>query len=57
VGKTIAAVEKALGAEGRVLVRFSGTENKVRVLVEGTDARRIRAWADEIAAELKKALG
>ena len=57
VTRAIAAVEKSLGKEGRVLVRFSGTENKVRVLVEGTDGERIRAHAGEIADELRKALG
>ena len=33
VGRAISAAEKALGRDGRVLVRFSGTENKARVLV------------------------
>ena len=36
------AVEKKLGKDGRVLVRFSGTEPKARVLIEGTDATRER---------------
>jgi phosphoglucosamine mutase len=57
VQKTIAGVEKKLGKEGRVLVRYSGTEAKVRVLVEGIDAKKIRAWADEIGDSLRKALG
>jgi phosphoglucosamine mutase len=57
VGRAIAGIERALGAEGRVLVRFSGTENKVRVLVEGPDAKRIRAHAELIADELRKAIG
>jgi phosphoglucosamine mutase len=57
VQKAIAVAEKALGSDGRVLVRFSGTENKVRVLVEGPAAKKIQGMADGIAGELKKALG
>jgi phosphoglucosamine mutase len=56
VGAAIRSVEKALGHEGRVLVRFSGTENKARVLVEGPDAKRIAGYAERIADELRKAL-
>ena len=57
VGKAIAAVEKALGKDGRVLVRFSGTENKVRVLVEGPDARKVKAHAAGIAEAIQKEIG
>jgi phosphoglucosamine mutase len=57
IGRAIASVEKALGTEGRVLVRYSGTENKARVLVEGADARRIKGYAEEIAEAIRGALG
>ena len=53
----IREVEKKLGKDGRVLVRYSGTEAKVRVLVEGPDKKRIEGFASEIASELKKAIG
>jgi phosphoglucosamine mutase len=56
VKRAVAGVEKALGAEGRVLVRYSGTENKARVLVEGPDAKAIAAHAEAIAAALREAL-
>jgi phosphoglucosamine mutase len=42
--------ESRLGGRGRILVRYSGTENKVRVMVEGPDQSR------EIAEELRKVL-
>jgi phosphoglucosamine mutase len=57
VQRAIAATEKALDGDGRVVVRYSGTENKARVLVEGPDAKRIAAYAEEIAMAIRKALG
>jgi phosphoglucosamine mutase len=45
----IARVERALDKRGRVLVRYSGTENKVRVMLEGPDQDKIEAYAAEIA--------
>ena len=57
VMRAIQDVEKKLGKDGRVLVRYSGTEPKVRVLVEGPDKEQIEGYAGCIAAELKKAIG
>jgi phosphoglucosamine mutase len=44
-----ARVEKALGQEGRVLVRWSGTEPKLRIMLEGPDEGAIRVFAHELA--------
>ena len=38
----------ALGEEGRVIVRWSGTEPKLRLMVEGPDETYIRGWAREL---------
>ncbi|HEY3451927.1 MAG TPA: phosphoglucosamine mutase [Myxococcales bacterium] len=57
VMKAIKKAELRLGRDGRVLVRFSGTELKVRVLIEGVDRKVNEGLADEIVSELKKALG
>ncbi len=57
VSKAIADVEEQLGDEGRVLVRYSGTERKARVMVEGPDSSEIEGYAGQIADEFVKALG
>ncbi len=46
----ISAVEAALGSEGRVLVRYSGTESKLRVMVEGTERHSLTAMVDRLGA-------
>jgi phosphoglucosamine mutase len=57
VMRAIRDVERRLSGKGRVLVRYSGTEPKVRVLVEGPEQKTIDGYAAEIASELKKAIG
>ena len=47
-------VRAELGAEGRVLVRWSGTEAKLRIMIEGPDEGRIRAWAQELAEAARR---
>lgn len=54
VQKLISDVEDELGKEGRVLVRYSGTEAKARVMIEGPDEVLIRGRAEEIAAAMAK---
>jgi phosphoglucosamine mutase len=53
----IRRIEQDLGALGRVLVRYSGTEAKARVMIEGPDEARIQAQAEELAAALVAACG
>jgi phosphoglucosamine mutase len=49
-----AKAEQDLGGRGRILVRYSGTENLVRVMVEGEDDATIRRVADELAEILQQ---
>ncbi len=53
----VAAVEQELGADGRVLVRPSGTEPVVRVMVEAADATAAAGAADRLVGALESALG
>lgn len=53
----IERVERGLGAEGRVLVRYSGTEPLVRVMVEGRHEAQVEGYCEEIAAALRDTVG
>ena len=55
VKAAVAAVEADLGEEGRVLLRPSGTEPLIRVMVEATDEARLDAAMDQLVAVLKDA--
>jgi len=57
VAEAIARVEAHVAQHGRVLVRYSGTEPLLRVMIEGKDHDEIRAWAQEIVDVVKRELG
>lgn len=49
--------ESSLGGRGRVLLRYSGTEALLRVMVEGEDEEQVRCLARELADAVRKNLG
>ena len=57
IQKAVKAVEDKLGAKGRVLLRASGTEPLIRVMVEGEDATAVENYAQQLAEDVKKAMG
>ena len=57
VAAAIRGVEEKLGNEGRVLIRYSGTEPLLRIMLEGQDKYEITGWANEIADLVKQQIG
>ncbi len=55
--KLVQDAEKELNGKGRVLLRYSGTEPKIRLLIEGRELTQIDRQADRIAEAIRRALG
>jgi phosphoglucosamine mutase len=56
VQQAVVAIEQQLGDRGRVLLRLSGTEPLVRVMVEGEDVKLVSELANELANRVQKAI-
>ncbi len=56
VRAAVSEVEAELGSRGRVLLRPSGTEPLVRVMVEGSDASQVNRLAEQLSAAVREAL-
>jgi phosphoglucosamine mutase len=57
VAHAMSSVELRLAGTGRLLVRYSGTEPLLRIMIEGQNQDEIAAWAEEIAAAVRRHLG
>jgi phosphoglucosamine mutase len=58
ISQLVAAAEKELSAQGgRLLLRYSGTEPKARLLVEGRDTAVLKKWSDQICCAIQKQIG
>ena len=58
VNKLVADAEKELQAQGgRLLLRYSGTEPKARLLVEGRDEKVLKDWSQKICGAIQRQIG
>ena len=56
IADTMRKVEEHLSGHGRLLVRYSGTEPLLRIMLEGKDGVEIKQWADQIANVVRENL-
>ncbi|HWG59298.1 MAG TPA: phosphoglucosamine mutase [Candidatus Acidoferrales bacterium] len=57
IASVLAEAEKSLGASGRVVLRYSGTEPLARVMVEAEREADVLRWTDSLATALRSAIG
>ncbi len=56
VAAAIRRVEEALDGRGRLLIRYSGTEPLLRIMIEGDNQATVQAWAEDVADTVRKHL-
>jgi phosphoglucosamine mutase len=56
ISRTVEQVKKKLGEEGRLLIRPSGTEPVIRVMIEGKDQDRVVQLTEETAAVIGRVM-
>ena len=49
-------IEKSLKNKGRILLRYSGTQNLVRIMIEGPNLKEIKKYAHELESEIRKSI-
>jgi len=57
IASRIGSIEKKLEGTGRLLIRYSGTEPKLRIMLEGDDEAEITRYAEELAELVRKNIG
>jgi phosphoglucosamine mutase len=57
LSRASAKVSRLLAGEGRVLIRWSGTENKLRIMLEGPELKQLESWTDELTDAAVRDLG
>ncbi len=57
LAQRIREIEAEINGRGRVLVRYSGTENKIRIMMEGENDQVIGAYVDELVELVEKTIG
>jgi len=57
VARAAQRIEERLGVDGRLVLRYSGTEPLARVMIEGPEQKAIEAMAEELAAAIRAEIG
>jgi phosphoglucosamine mutase len=57
IQNAVRAIEQTLGKDGRVLLRASGTEPLIRVMVEGSNQSQVEHYAKQLANDVKQEIG